>query len=149
MTASLIRFIIRLANEFNHQCVFPHIFMLAGLFVFILLCAMQLFAGAARHMHFCRFSQERWPADPRSQFSTRRARTHTGVTVCRLIKIAGSFGIVRSEHGEEWEREKWIEWLWLREMDECSDKRSCLGPDRYTQQMDDSYLGDHRVHTHA
>lgn len=26
---------------------------------------------------------------------------------------------------------------------------ACLGPDRYTQQMDDSYQGDHRVHTHA
>lgn len=37
----------------------------------------------------------------------------------------------------------------MREMDECSDKRSCWGPDRHTQQMDDSYLGDQRVHTHA
>lgn len=41
MTASLISFIIRLAPELNHRCVSAHIFMLVGLFVFILLCAVQ------------------------------------------------------------------------------------------------------------
>lgn len=41
MTASLISFIIRLAPELTHLCVTAHIFMFVGLFVFILLSAMQ------------------------------------------------------------------------------------------------------------
>lgn len=78
---------------------------------------------------------------------------NTTVHVCTIVCLSANQDEAQHLNCAEGKTERgWgkrIEWVWLREMDECSDKRSCLDPDRYTQQMDDSYLGDHRVHAHA
>lgn len=119
-------------------CVFLH--MATCLFVkacILLRTSLHacIFAEAARHIHIRRFSTLQC--------------TYAGLSALSVNQDEAQHlnCALRGKNREEWEKR--IEWVWLREMDECSDKRSCLGPDRYARQMDDSYLGDHRVHTHA
>lgn len=100
MTAFIVSFIIRLAPELNHLCVSAHIFMVVGLFVFILLSAMQCLQELHATCIFVGFHKSVGLQTLVLSFQ-HGAHTHTGVTVCRLIKIAGSFGIVHREHGEE------------------------------------------------